>query len=62
MEVVNWKAIPEGFSSTHGIANKGFRGMQRLSLASNSVYLDRLSLRYPLLAIPSTVIFKPKCA
>lgn len=40
---------------TNGIANKGFRGMQRSSLASNSVYLDRLSLRYPLLAIPSTV-------
>lgn len=40
---------------TRGITNKGFRGLRRLSLASNSVYLDRLSLRYPLLAIPSTV-------
>jgi hypothetical protein len=29
--------------------------MHRISLASNSVYLDRLSLRTPLLAIPSTV-------
>mgnify|MGYP006916474865 FL=1 len=41
--------------TTHGIANKGFRGMRRLSLASKSVYLDKLSLRTPLQAIPSTV-------
>jgi hypothetical protein len=41
---------------THGIANKGFRGMRRLTLASNSVYIDKLSLRYPLLAIPSNVM------
>ncbi|NLD50246.1 MAG: hypothetical protein GX660_24170 [Clostridiaceae bacterium] len=41
--------------TTNGIANKGFRGIRRFSLASNVVYLDKLSLRNPLLAIPSTV-------
>ena len=54
-ELTTEMAIPKGFSSTHGIANKGFRGMRSLSPASSSVLVDNVVLRNTFLAILPTL-------
>ena len=35
LEECLYRAIPQGFSSTRGIANKGFSGMRRVSVRFN---------------------------